>query len=42
MSGAVTHAVWYFATNRDALPSRATTAEATSLTAVGHRRARTH
>jgi Zn-dependent M28 family amino/carboxypeptidase len=30
MSGAVTHAVWYFATNRDVLPDRATTATATS------------
>jgi Zn-dependent M28 family amino/carboxypeptidase len=42
MSGAVTHAVWYFATNRNVLPPRATTAEATRLSAVGHRRGRTH
>jgi Zn-dependent M28 family amino/carboxypeptidase len=41
MSGAVTHAVWYFATNRNVLPPRATTAEAKRLTAVGHRRAHT-
>jgi Zn-dependent M28 family amino/carboxypeptidase len=48
MSGAVTHAVWFFATHRDVLPAQATTAEAARTAAgerqfkyQGHRLART-
>jgi Zn-dependent M28 family amino/carboxypeptidase len=48
MSGAVTHAVWYFARKKGALPPRATTARVASKHARtyrfkyrGHRRART-
>jgi Zn-dependent M28 family amino/carboxypeptidase len=43
MSGAVTHAVWYFATHRDVLPDRATTAKSRTVDFKyqGHRRART-
>jgi Zn-dependent M28 family amino/carboxypeptidase len=48
MSGAVTHAVWYFARVKDTLPPRATTARAARKRAKtyrfkyeGHRRART-
>jgi Zn-dependent M28 family amino/carboxypeptidase len=48
MSGAVTHAVWYFARVKDALPPRATTASAARKRAKtyrfkyqGHKRART-
>jgi len=48
MSGAVTHAVWYFARIKDTLPPRATTARAARKRAKahrfkyeGHRRART-
>jgi hypothetical protein len=44
MSGAVTHAVWYFATHRDVLPQQATTAahsRTVDLNYRGHQRART-
>jgi hypothetical protein len=48
MSGAVTHAVWFFANHRNALPPRATSAKAARKAAAkrhfkfeGHRRART-
>jgi Zn-dependent M28 family amino/carboxypeptidase len=48
MSGAVTHAVWFFATHRNVLPPRATTAKAARKAAAkrhfkfqGHQRART-
>jgi Zn-dependent M28 family amino/carboxypeptidase len=48
MSRAVTHAVWFFATKRNVLPERATTARAARKAAAkrhfkfqGHRRART-
>jgi Zn-dependent M28 family amino/carboxypeptidase len=48
MSGAVTHAVWYFARAKNALPPRATTAKAARkhtrtyrFKYQGHRRART-
>ena len=48
MSGAVTHAVWFFATHRGALPPRAATAKAARKAAAkrhfkfqGHQRART-
>ena len=48
MSGAVTHAVWFFATHRGVLPQRATTAKVVRKRAgkyhfkyQGHRRART-
>ncbi len=48
MSGAVTHAVWYFARVKNAVPPRATTAGARKATRnyrfkhMGHRPARTH
>ena len=48
MSGAVTHAVWFFATHRNVLPPRATTVRAARKAATkrhfkfqGHHRART-
>ncbi len=48
MSGAVTHALWYFARIKGALPSRATAKAARKKARTrefeyqGHQRARTH
>jgi hypothetical protein len=41
MSGAVTHAVWFFATHRDVLPPRATVAGERHFKYTGHQPART-